>query len=58
MPSECEGFKGISLKASLVNEVEALINTGSGYRSVAEFVSEATRLRLEQLRKGTIRTEV
>jgi metal-responsive CopG/Arc/MetJ family transcriptional regulator len=54
MPSEKDGFKGISLKTSLVNEVEALIKTNSGYRSVAEFVSEAIRLRLEALRKGTL----
>ena len=49
MPREEDGFKGISLKASLVNEVEALIKTNPGYRSVAEFVSEAIRLRLEHL---------
>ena len=57
MPKEEDGFKGISLKASLVNEVEALIKTNPGYRSVAEFVSEAIRLRLEELRKGTLRKE-
>jgi len=57
MPSEENGFKGVSLKTSLVNEVEALIKTNSGYRSVAEFVSEAIRLRLEELCKGTLRKE-
>ena len=44
-------FRGISLKAELINEVEALIEKLTTYRSVAEFVSEATRLRLEQLKK-------
>lgn len=57
MPSEENGFKGISLKASLVDEIEAFICNTSGYRSVAEFVSESTRLRLEDLRKGTLRKE-
>lgn len=52
MPSENHGFKGVSLKADLVNDVEAFVNSSSGYRSVAEFVSEAVRLRLEQLRKN------
>lgn len=45
-------FRSISLKASLVDEVNNFINRGSRYRSVAEFVSEATRLRLEELQKG------
>jgi metal-responsive CopG/Arc/MetJ family transcriptional regulator len=51
MPSKCEGFKGLSLKAGLVHEVEDFVQSSKGYRSVAEFVSEATRLRLEDLRK-------
>jgi hypothetical protein len=54
MPSEENGFKGISLKASLVDEIEAFICNTSGYRSVAEFVSESTRLRLEYLRKEAL----
>jgi hypothetical protein len=57
LPSEGNGFKGISLKASLVDEIEAFICNTSGYRSVAEFVSESTRLRLEDLRKGSLRKE-
>ena len=51
MPSEENGFKGISLKASLVDEVESFIKSTSGYRSVAEFVSESVRLRMEQVRE-------
>jgi len=45
------GFKGVSLQSSLVEEVEALIKENPVYRSVAEFISEATRLRLEALKK-------
>jgi metal-responsive CopG/Arc/MetJ family transcriptional regulator len=57
LPLEGNGFKGISLKASLVDEIEAFICNTSGYRSVAEFVSESTRLRLEDLRKRSLRKE-
>jgi len=44
-------FRGISLQATLIEEVEELIKNIPYYRSVAEFVSEAVRLRIEQLRK-------
>lgn len=50
MPSMREGFKGVSLKTSLYNEVENYVEDSIGYKSVAEFVSEAIRLRLEQLK--------
>jgi len=51
MPSENEGFRGVSLKAEVVSEVEQIIKDFPTYRSVAEFVSEAVRLRMEELRK-------
>lgn len=50
MPSKSEGFRGVSLKAELVTEVEELIKEFPRYRGVAEFVSEAIRLRMEQVR--------
>jgi Arc/MetJ-type ribon-helix-helix transcriptional regulator len=43
-------FRGVSLQASLVKEIETTIKRVPYYRSVAEFVSEAVRLRLEELR--------
>jgi len=46
------GFRGVSLQASLVTEIEAMIEQTKHYKSVAEFVSEAVRLRLETLRKN------
>ena len=52
MPKVETGFRGVSLKAELVGEVEQLIKELPGYRGVAEFVSEAVRLRMEQLRKN------
>lgn len=45
------GFRKISIKATLINRVEEQVKTGQQYRSISEFISEATRLRLEQLEK-------
>jgi metal-responsive CopG/Arc/MetJ family transcriptional regulator len=50
VPVESEGFKGVSIKAELYHEVENFVEESSSYRSVAEFVSEAIRLRFEQLK--------
>jgi len=45
-------FRSVSLNADLFGAVEDFIRQkGTRYRSVADFVSEATRLRLEQLEK-------
>lgn len=51
MPKEEKGFKGVSLNAIVVHDVEHYIEKNQRYRSVAEFVSEAIRLRLEDLKK-------
>lgn len=45
-------FRGVSLQATLVNEVKQFIKKIPHYRSVAEFVSEAVRLRLEDLKNN------
>ncbi|MGD0072305.1 MAG: hypothetical protein ABSB71_12185 [Candidatus Bathyarchaeia archaeon] len=50
MPSE--GFRGVSLKSELVEELEKFIQEHPSYRSIAEFVSEAIRLRMENLREN------
>ncbi|MDH5482623.1 MAG: ribbon-helix-helix domain-containing protein [Candidatus Bathyarchaeota archaeon] len=44
-------FKSISLKTELVEEIEEFIKNNKRYRSIAEFVSEAARLRLEELQR-------
>jgi len=44
-------FKNVSIKAGLAKEIGGFIEHSKRYRSVAEFVSEACRLRLEQLEK-------
>jgi hypothetical protein len=51
MAKEKAEYRNISLKASLVNEIEEFIDRTSRYRSVAEFVAESARLRLEILKK-------
>ncbi|MFP3984741.1 MAG: ribbon-helix-helix domain-containing protein [Candidatus Bathyarchaeia archaeon] len=42
-------WKSVSLRQELLAEAEKAIKAGR-YRSLAEFVSEAVRLRLEELR--------
>ncbi len=46
------GFRGVNLKATLIEEVEKLVGDDKPYRSIAEFVSEAVRLRLETLTRN------
>jgi glycine cleavage system H protein len=41
-------WKTVSIRQELINEVEKVIKTGR-YRSISEFVSEAIRLRLEEI---------
>lgn len=45
-------FKSVSLKADLVRAVESFIHAHTSYRSVAEFIAEAARLRLEEIRRS------
>jgi metal-responsive CopG/Arc/MetJ family transcriptional regulator len=44
-------FKGVSIKTELYTQVENFIEENPSYRSVAEFVSEAIRLRMEEITK-------
>lgn len=44
-------FRGISLRKDLVAEVEKFIQDFGRYKSVTDFITEATRLRLEELQK-------
>ena len=44
-------YKGVTLKQQLVERVKQRIQKTGTYHSVAEFVSEAVRLRLETLEK-------
>lgn len=44
-------FRKISIQTELISEVEKIIKSRKGYRSIAEFISEAIRLRIEELEK-------
>ena len=44
-------FRRISLHNDLITKVEEVMEETGRYRSIAEFVSEAVRLRIEQLQK-------
>jgi len=44
-------YKGVSLPEDLVERVKQLIKKFGTYRTVAEFVKEAVRLRIEALEK-------
>jgi len=46
-----KNYRGVSLPDNLVIRVERLIRKSGSYRTIAEFVSEAVRLRLEALEK-------
>jgi len=39
----------ITLRKDLVERVRKVVNSGMGYRSIADFVAEATRRRLEEV---------
>ena len=44
-------FRKISLHNNLITKVEEVMEETGAYRSIAEFVSEAIRLRIEELQK-------
>jgi Arc/MetJ-type ribon-helix-helix transcriptional regulator len=44
-------YKSVSINGEVVGRVKKLISTLGTYHSVAEFVSEAVRLRVETLQK-------
>jgi Arc/MetJ-type ribon-helix-helix transcriptional regulator len=51
-------FRVLSINGTLVQEIEDYTKTTGRYKSVAEFVNEAARLRLEQLKNKNIQPEV
>jgi glycine cleavage system H protein len=51
MTEKTSSWKTISIRQELIKEVEEVIKTGR-YRSISEFVSEAIRLRLEELMRN------
>jgi len=51
MPEKEQDFRGVSLKRQLVEEIERLIREYPQYKSIADFVHEAVRIRMEDIRK-------
>jgi Arc/MetJ-type ribon-helix-helix transcriptional regulator len=52
LPEKGQDFKGVSLKRELVEEVERFIQEYRQYKSVADLVHEAVRVRMEDIRKS------
>jgi len=50
-PEKEQDFRGVSLKRQLVEEIERLIREYPQYKSIADFVHEAVRIRMEDIRK-------
>jgi hypothetical protein len=53
-------FKGISLRTKFLKEIDQFISMpqmAGRYKSVTDFVTEATRLRLEELQKQYCKEE-
>jgi len=44
-------YRSVSLNDELIDQIKQLIEKTGSYHSVAEFVSEAVRLRIESLEK-------
>jgi hypothetical protein len=54
MPETEQNFRGVSLNRNLVSEIEKFIQDYPEYKSIADFVHEATRVRMEEVRKGKL----
>jgi len=50
MSEKEKDFRGVSLKRELVEQIETFIIEFPQYKSIADFVHEAVRLRMEQIR--------
>ena len=54
MPKESQDFRGVSLKRELVDQVAEFVKYNRQYKSIADFVHEAVRIRMEEIRKSYI----
>jgi len=52
-PRTKQDFRGVSLKRALVEEIEKFIAEYPQYKSIADFIHEATRVRMENIRTLT-----
>lgn len=49
-PTKKQPFRGVSLKRELVEQIERFVEEYPVYKSKADFVHEAVRIRMEQIR--------
>ncbi len=49
---EIKDFRGVSLKRELVEQVERFVVEHPEYKNIADFVHEAVRVRMEEIRKS------
>jgi len=49
LPGKNQNFKGVSLNKNLYIKVTHFVEDNQEYRSVADFLSEAARTRMEQV---------
>jgi len=52
VPKGTQDFRGVSLKRELVEEVENFVHNYPQYKSIADFVHEAVRIRMEEVRRS------
>lgn len=52
MPKVEQDFRGVSLKRGLVGEVEKVVAENKEYKNISDFIHEAVRLRLQEVRKN------
>jgi len=52
-PQQQHGWRGVSLKKELVDSIERILSDypDLGYKSVGDFVADATRRRMEEVKK-------
>jgi hypothetical protein len=53
-PTKNSDYKGVSLKKDLVLQIEKYVDENPEYKSVADFLHEAARLRIEELNKSKL----
>ena len=51
MPEKEQDFRGVSLKRELVEQIESFIVEFPQYKSIADFVHEAVRVRMQEIKK-------
>lgn len=58
MPSKETGFTGVSLKTGLAQAVQKFVDDhpDAGYKSISDFVHDAVRHRIEEVKKTYVAT--